>query len=258
MPRIDWSTDNTVLTQPVPDVPLASPENLHPENPSVDLKARTFLITLSPKTDLTDDTIEEFKNYIKKKTQYAYIVTETGDNGKKHLHCCAVWSMDVHKRNIHDYWSKKMTQEYPGSIGRYAVKVTVQYDHKWYDEYLRKGGDVIYDEYDRDAVTKFFPSAEKQARLIELKGATPEMRVHILDQMLAEWLDKEPNDSSYESAIRFVKYRMYVENKTPYYVDNRKLCQACWFMYEKRNQIVQPNAEEINYGSRMTCNGLKF
>lgn len=232
-----------------PDSPLASPEKRNPEN----LKCQTFLITLSPKTDLTDETVKEFIAYIKKKTQYAYVVTEIGDKGKLHLHCAAVWNMLVDKRNIFDYWAKKMVQGYPGSIGKYAVKVTIQYNHDWYDEYLRKGGRVEYNTYVRDEVTKYFPTRELQQRLCELKGA-PEMRMHIADQMLSEWISKDPSDSSYESAIRYIKYRMYVENKTPYYIDARKMRELCWFMYEKRNQVLEPNVEDKNFASRMTGN----
>lgn len=231
--------------------PLASPENGKPEN----LRMQTFLITLSPKTDITPDTIDQFVKYIKKKTLYAFCVSEFGTNGKKHLHCACVWQVPIDKRNIHDYWSKIMVKQYPGSVGKYAVKVTVQYDHKWYDEYLRKGGEILYDEYERDAVSNFFPSIEQQQRLVEIKG-TPELRMHIADILLAEWTDKAPTDSSYESAISFLKYRMYVENKTPYYIDNRKMQQMCWFLYEKRNHITDANVDDRNYAARLTGNTI--
>lgn len=231
--------------------PLASPEKVIPEN----LKCQTFLITLSPKVDVTDETVKQFKNYILKKTLYSFIVTEVGDNGKKHIHAACTWSVPIDKRNIHDYWSKKMVESYPGSIGRYACKVTIQYDHKWYEEYLRKGGEVIYDNYERGGVEECFPSAEQQARLCEIKGA-PEVRLHLLDQMLAEWVDKDTVDSSYESAIRFMKHRMYVENKTPYYADARKMHEACWFLYEKRNQIIEANVDDRNFGARKTGNTI--
>lgn len=220
------------------------------------LRTQTFLITLSPKTDIDDCTVDVFVKYIKKKTLYAFCVTELGNNGKKHLHCCAVWQMPVEKRNIFDYWSKKMVQWYPGSKGCFACKVTVQYDHKWYDEYLRKGGDVVYDNYERDAVTRFFPDERVQARLIELKGH-PELRTHIAFQLCDEWLDKSPNDSSYESAISFLKHRMYVERKTPLFIDNRKLQQMCWFLYECRNELIDCTVDDRNYAGRMTGNSIR-
>lgn len=235
----------------IPDVPLVSPEKVNPEN----LKCQTFLITLSPKTDITDKTVREFTKYIQKKTIHCFIVTEVGDNGKKHLHACVAWSVPVDKRNIHDYWSAKMVKDYPGSIGRYAVNVTVQYNHKWYDEYLRKGGEIIVDNYERGGVEQYFPTEEQQRRLCEIKG-TPEIRLHVLDKMLSEWVDKDAMDSSYEGAIRFMKHRMYVENKTPYYADARKMHEACWFLYEKRNKIIEPNVDDRNFGARKTGNSV--
>lgn len=221
--------------------PLDSPENGKPEN----LKTQTFLVTLSPKDDVTPDTVAEFVKYVQKKTLYAFVCLEYGANGKKHLHAVCAWQIPVERRNIHDYWSRRMVQEYPGSIGRYACVVTVQYNHKWYDEYLRKGGEVVFDNYDRDKVSELFPTLEQQAQLCEIKNST-EVRVHVADMLLAEWVEKSP-DTSYESAIRFMKYRMYVENKTPYYIDDCKMHQMCWFLYEKRNQICEVNVADRNY-----------
>lgn len=230
---------------------MASPENGNPEN----LRCQTFLITLSPKSDIEDETVQSFTRYIKKKTQFAYIVTEFGTNGKKHLHCCCVWSMPIDKRNIHDYWSKILVKDYPGSIGRYAVKVTVQYNHDWYDEYLRKGGDVVLDTYERDSVTRFFPSAEQQSRLVELKGQ-PEVRLHISLEMCSEWQDKDPIDASYESAIRYMNHRMFVEKRGPFIVDPRKQQQLGWFIYRMRNQIVEPSVSDRNFANQMTGNSM--
>lgn len=230
---------------------LASPEKVNPEN----LKCQTFLITLSPKTDLTDKTIKEFTRYIEKKTIHSFIVTEVSDNGKLHLHACVAWSVPVDKRNIQDYWASKMVKDYPGSVGRYACKVTIQHNHVWYDEYLRKGGQVILDNYERGGVEQYFPSEEQQRRLCEIKGA-PEIRMHIIDTMLAEWVDKDPMDSSYESAIRFLKHRMHVEKKTPYFVDLRKMRETCWYLYEHRNQIIEPNVGDRNFAARETGNSV--
>jgi len=240
------------MTSKIPDAPLASPEKVNPEK----FKCQTFLITLSPKGDITQSTIDEFCKYIQKKCSFWFVVTEVGDHGKKHLHCCCVWSHGVDRCNIHDYWSKKLTKDYPGSIGKFACKVTTQYNHKWYDEYLRKGGDIVLDNYPRDQVTEYFPSSEQQAVLIEIKGSKREASVHVADMLLAYWIDKAPDDSSYESAISTIKYRMYVDNLTPYYIDDRKLHQLCWFLYEKRNQICEPNVADRNYAAIKSGNSI--
>lgn len=233
---------------------LASPENGKTEN-CKNLRVSTFLITLSPKMDVTAKTIDEFVRYVKKKTLYAFVVCELGDHGKKHLHASCCWGCPVEKRNIFDYWSKKMVQEYPGSIGRFAVKVTIQYDHKWYDEYLRKGGEVLYDSYERDRVAEYFPTIEQQEELCQLKN-NPTARVHLVDQILSEWIDKDPSDSSYEAAVMFLKFRMHVEKKQPYFLDDRKLHQFCWFLYEHRNGIVDLNVADRNYGAIKSGNSV--
>lgn len=242
-----------------PDSLLVSPEKRSPEfaqqSASPSLKCFTFLITLSPKLDLSEQTISQFRSYITKKTKFAYVVTEHGENGKLHLHAAACFNYATEKRNIQDYWAKKMTVDYPGSIGRYACKVTIQYDHKWYNEYLRKGGNVIYDKYNVDAYSEYFPTIEQQRRLCELKGS-PEIRMHILDEMLAEWIDQDNLDSSYESAVSYMKYRMYALNKTPYYTDARKLHDICWFLYEKRNKVYECNVDDRNYGARKSGNSI--
>lgn len=247
-----WLERGHRLDESFPGEPLASPENRKPEK---SFRTSTFLITLSPKGDVTDATVQHFCSYLKKKMQQAYAVLEVGSGGQRHLHCACVSNVPVEKRNIQDYWSKILMRDYPGSIGRYACKVTIMYDHKWYDEYLRKGGDVVYDAYERSVVGNFFPDEETQQRLIDAKGV-PEARMHIVDLLLSEWVDKDPNDASYESAISFVKYRMYYLDKQPYFVDPRKLQQMCWFMYEKRNRLIGPNVDDKNFACRMTGNTI--
>ena len=229
-------------------MPLASPEKANPE-----FRFRAFLVTLSPKVDITDHDVSAFVKYCKKKCQDAFVVVELGDNGKRHLHACVCFHVPVEKRNIFDYWAKNMVKSYPGSIGRFACKVTIQHDHKWYDEYLRKGGEIVYDSYDRDRVCQYFPSEEQQAQLIERKGVR-EIRVHIADQLLSEWCDHEPVETSYEDAIRFLNYRQHVLKKTPYFVDDRKMQQMAWFLYMHRNEIVEPTVDDRNFAARKTGN----
>lgn len=100
-----------------------------------------------------------------------------------------------------------------------------------------------------------FPSEELQQQLVEARGC-PEARVHIADKLCDEWSVKDPDDASYESAVSFVKYRMYVLKKTPYFLDRRKLKEMCWFMYEHRNGIHAVNVDEKSYGNLMTGNTI--
>lgn len=235
-----------------PDPSLASPDNRNPEN----LRLQTYLITLSPKEDVTQDTIDQIVTYAKKKCLYAFVVVEYGTNGKKHLHACVVTQLPQQRRNIQDYWAAKMVKQYPGSIGRYACKVTNQYDHKWYDEYLRKGGEIVFDKYDRDLVTNYFPSKEQQQQLIECKRGADSVRVHIAFELVDDWKEKDPSDSSYESAIRYLHHCMFIDRKPPIYIDDRKKQDMAWFMYRCRNDIMDPSADDKNYAARKTGNSF--
>lgn len=237
-----------------PDSPLGSPGVRNPENTEkTSLKCHTFSLTLSPKDDITPVTIRDFCAYVQKRALHAFVCVEEGANGKRHLHSCLAFKTAIDRRNLHDYWAKRMVLEYEGSIGRYACLVTVMYNHKWYDEYLRKGGEIVYDNYDRDKVTELFPTMEQQAQLCEIK-ASSEVRVHVAYMLCDEWVEAEPSDSSYESAIRFIKHRMYVLRKPPLFIQERKLHEMCWCLYEMRNQLIEPTVADINYANHKTGN----
>lgn len=237
--------------------PLASPSS---DNPA--LSCNTFRITLSPVGDITDRTIKQVVTWLKKQ-DYGFAVTERGKNGKLHLHMCVCTPQPVDRENIHDSWWKRIRKDYEGSVGRIAVRVDIMYDHKWYEEYLRKeeGSEIVYDNYDKDAVTEKFPSKQQQERYIELKGQ-PVLREHLYDILSTEFKEFAQRncrphygpDYSYEEAVRFMKHRMHVLKKQPYYTDERRLRQLCWFLYEHVNQIITPTAEDKNHGARQTGN----
>ena len=218
------------------------------------LRITTFLITLSPNADVTDDTVKQFKAYMKKML-YAYAVTEVGTNGKKHIHAAFVTKMPQEKRNIQSYWAKILMRDYPGSQGRYACVVTTMINNKWHEEYLRKGGEVIIDNYPPDVVSTYFPSEGEQARLIGAKiEQLGEAKSSFFGRLRADWILADENDSSYESSVRFLKQQMYIEESISIIADKRRFCQIAFALYEYRNGIVEPNAEERNYASRMTGN----
>jgi len=239
----------------------APPENFSPlpldsgEKGKGNFRISTFIITLSPKTDVTDETVKQFKQYMKKQL-YAYVVAEVGTNGKKHLHAAFVTRLPADKHNIQKYWAKKMTVEYPGSQGRYSCVVTTMYNHSWYDDYLKKGGEVIYDNYDKDAVSTYLPSEDQQSHLILAKTEALEndKKPSFFQKLKRDWITASPIDSSYESAITFLKQEMYIEESISIIADKRRFCQIAFALYEYRNGICEPNYEERNYAARMTGN----
>ena len=68
------------------------------------------------------------------------------------------------------------------------------------------------------------------------------------------WIERFPDDSSYECAIQYLKHRMYVLEDMIIIQDKRRLCQMAWALYEYRNQLIKPCVEEINHGARMSGN----
>ena len=114
----------------------------------------------------------------------------------------------------------------------------------------------MYDNYDRDAVTQFFPTQEQQQQLIESKRGGDPVRVHIAFEMVDDWKEKDPSDSSYESAIKYLHHRMFIDRKPPIYIDDRKKQDMAWFMYRCRNDIIEPSVDDRNYAARKTGNSF--
>lgn len=237
-----------------PDVSLDSPVPRGPGKNNL-LNQQTFNMTISPKGDVNPECEKTLIKWLSRSSTHMFCVAERGKNGQRHLHMCLAYDAPRSKQQLQEEAWRRVKKYHGDSIGKIACVVTTMYSHKWYDEYLRKGGQVILDNYERGGVEQYFPSDEQQRRLCEIKGA-PEIRMHIIDTMLAEWVDKDPMDSSYESAIRFLKHRMHVEKKTPYFVDLRKMRETCWYLYEHRNQIIEPNVGDRNFAARETGNSV--
>jgi len=218
-------------------------------------KFTTFLCTWSPKGDILPPLEEAILKWCRKQL-YCYAVAERGSSGQRHIHATVVVRTPTTKMDIQDSWRPKVVRMQPGSVRGVCFVATTQYDHKWYEDYLRKesGVEVLIDKYEPVAVQSYFPTQEQQAALISTKAA-PSLRIPELYRLTDAW-SLETDDGSYESAIEYVKTRMYVTRDFYPITDKRRLCMLCFAMYECRNQIVKPCAEEINHAARMTGNAL--
>jgi hypothetical protein len=195
--------------------------------------------------------------YMQANTLYAYCVTETGKSGKLHLHAVMVYSNHKERKKL----SENITNRYvkpnghPEAKNGLAVKVQVCPGHKWYDEYLRKesGVTILYNNYDRECVTEYFPDEATQEFLQVRHNSSGPADKHMAEHK-RRWIERYPDDSSYESAIQYVKERMYVLEDMIIIQDKRRLTQMCYALYEYRNAIIEANVEERNVASRMTGN----
>lgn len=214
---------------------------------------QTFLLTISPKEPVTTECQNAVVNYARINCVYAYVVVETGRSGKLHLHAVLIYDSHKERKKLQENITNRLVRKngHPEAKNGLAVKVQVCPGHKWYDEYLRKESGVVvrYDNYDRDAVTAYFPTEAVQEFLqthVRSSGA--------VDKHMAEhkrrWIEFSA-DGSYESAIKYLKTRMYVLEDMVIIQDKRRLCQLAYALHEYRNQLVEPNAEELSHCSKM-------
>jgi len=203
---------------------------------------KTFLLTVSTKDPVTLDCQEALVKYVVTNCAYSYVVTETGKSGKLHVHAMLVFERTREKRKLQENITMRIVRVngHPEAKNGLAVKVTTQYNHKWYDEYLKKESDcvVLHDTYDRSAVTSYFPTEAAQDFLIASKHhrASDE---HI-DNHVQRWITMYPDDSSSYSAARYLYYRMYKTRDLVVMQDKRRLSQLAQCLHEYRTSCTEP------------------
>lgn len=226
------------------------------------MKLHTFRVTISVPTDVSDSTVQAVKTYVAKKCHYAYIVCERGTTGKRHLHALVCLKSPMEGNDlIGNFWKHYVQPFHSDAIRKHAMNIHVQYDHTWYDEYLNKEQqkEVIWDDYDRDEVAKFFPTDEEQERLMQavVTGRSDNgVGDPYIDRLVNQWTEYDPSGSDYEDAGRYINYRMYVARDITCIRDVRRLSQLCWTMYCYRNKRVDNSTEFIRLGNQMTGNCL--
>jgi len=238
----------------VEDLPLA-------RSSSPEVLTRTFLLTVSTRDPVTLECQEAIVKYVKEQCCFAFVVTEHGKNGKLHLHAFLCFDTHRERKKLQENINNRLVKKngHPDAKNGLATKVTVAYKHDWYDTYLRKEEDaqVLYDNYNRELVTDYFPEQAVQEYLQAHSRASGPVDQHMAEHK-RRWTASYPDDSSYESAIQYLKRRMYVEEDMMIIQDKRRLTQLAYALYEYRNKIIEANVEERNYASRMTGNALVF
>jgi len=238
-----------VVPKKLPDVPLDSPVTREPGKISL-LNQSTFQMTISPKGDVSPECESALIKWIKKTTSYAYVVAERGKNGQRHLHMCLAFEAPRSKQCMQeDTWKFRVKKWHGDSVGKYAVVVTTMYDHRWYDEYLKKESEVevLYDEYDRDAVSKLFPAPEVQQLLIESKGKK------VCDTYMHEhcllWTETSL-PVSVAGALQYLRERMFKEKSMMVIQDERRVRQLALALYRYRSCDVSTSVEDDEWLNR--------
>ncbi|MEO5355425.1 MAG: hypothetical protein H7835_19740, partial [Magnetococcus sp. XQGC-1] len=117
-----------------------------------------------------------FVKWVKKNSHMSYIVAESGESGKRHLHAVIIFKESRISKKLHEnIWDRFVKPYHADSVGRYAVKVQVCPGNDWYNTYLKKEADVevLYDNYNPEDACDYFPTEEVQEALMatrECKG----------------------------------------------------------------------------------------
>lgn len=224
---------------------MATPSLPRPSREVLDTK--TFLLTVSTPGDLSQESIKAICAWIRRTTVHAYCVTERGKSDRLHLHAVMVFKDPRHPSKIRENVFDRMVKpHHPAAIGRVAVLCSVQYDHTWYDAYLRKETEstVHIDTYDRDLITDFFPTAAVQEALVT-KTNIRSSGDPVMMKLVMEWEVADTSPPTALSALEYLKRRMYVDRNMVVVQDKRRLVQKAYAMYEYRTQRVTANAYEL-------------
>lgn len=248
MSQCDVSEMPEAQTKILPDASLDSPVKKSSGKNLLDCK--TFLITISPKGDVSPECQKALLTWVKKNAAFSYVVAERGTNGQRHFHMAVAFEESRSKQRLQeDLWKFKVKKWHGDSIGKYAVVVTVSYNHVWYDEYLRKeqGVEVLYDDYHRDTITTMFPPPEVQQLLLESKGKK------VCDTYMHEhcllWSETDL-PVSVSGALRYLRERMYKEKNLMVIQDERRVRQLALAIYRYRSGNCDQSMEDDEWLNR--------
>lgn len=140
---------------------------------------QAYKITLSPKTDVAEETEKKFCKWISRTCDMCYIAAEHGVSGKRHLHALALFPVKREKSILQNYiWQNHVKPWHPDSIQKIAVLVTACVDFEWRDTYLLKEDNVelLVEKWDDDHCDKYLPTLEEQNALVEARESNKQGR----------------------------------------------------------------------------------
>lgn len=137
----------------------------------------TLKITVSVPGDISDECVTAVMKFLEKSSNSLFAVIERGKHDDhRHLHAAVLLKQPPaqFKTWKSRFYSQKVKPYHPDTIPSKALTAITMYNHEWYDEYLRgqregktEVGEIIFDNYDRDAFEAAFPDSETQAALIK-------------------------------------------------------------------------------------------
>jgi len=210
------------------------------------LPVRAFQLTVSVKGDLSVESQDELTRFIRKNTVMNYIVIETGESGRRHLHALMIFKDPKDPRKLQgNVWRRMVQPWHEDSISRIAVKIQVCPGNKWYDEYLQKEStrELISNTWNKDDAEQYFPSEEIQETLMaktKLKGVACPW----LSEDIATWTGSTFENTP-EGALQYLKHRMFVLRNLVPISDPRKRTEKALMYWEYRNGVISPSEREL-------------
>lgn len=207
-----------------------------------------YLLTISPKTDVTLDCQNAIIKWIKRNTHMHYLVAENGESGKRHLHAILIFKHPRQKAKLHEnIWDRQVKPFHgsDGTIGKHAVKLCACPGNRWYDEYLKKEAtaEILSDNYVPEEALSFMPTEAEQEVLVAAGKRASGPAAPYLKQDIEAWT-ASPFENSPEGAFTYIQHCMYVtETKIPL-DDLRRLTSKALMYWKYRNQITVPTERE--------------
>jgi len=195
---------------------------------------------------LSAETQDGVTAWIRKNSLMHYIVIETGEAGRRHLHALLVFKDPRDPRKIKDnVFNRFVKTHHPDSLARIAVKVQVCPGPKWYDEYLQKEStrELISNTWDADLACQYYPSAAIQETLVaksKLKGVACPWLIEDISTWTGSTFENTP-----EGALMYLKHRMFVLRNLVPISDPRKRTEKALMYWECRNGVVSPSEREL-------------
>lgn len=211
------------------------PEEEGEETGQKELKCFAFQLTISTKTDVSEELIAYIKRFLMANCVFYHCVLERGKNDKLHLHAMLLFALPKRTRSIrNNLWNRgvKVHQGDDGTRGDVGIKVQVAPGDLWYKEYLRKevGVIVVCTKWGTDdVVASYFPSAEDQQFLME-KAAKGKGSVDgWVARNLADYTAEYPVGSrTPQNAYKFVLQWYHKHRRDP---DTRILKQRTEYLF---------------------------
>ena len=171
------------------------------------IAVKTYRVTISVKGDISEPLVKWVqKTYF---DNNKYVVLEHGQNGQKHMHMLIQFEQPKQKKNLRDVLFRAIKKYHPDSNGK-ALVLNTCYNMEWYKTYLRKEDDCIDVDTDNFDAERFRMALPDQATQTALQDAQRRKPVGAYwNDHEKRWIERYPDNSSYESAIRYLKERMF-------------------------------------------------